>query len=396
MIIALSAMLLLPAIIAFSVTLILSIEVFAACISPRPQNQATPTDFPGKIAVLVPAHNEQIGIAETLRDIKRHLGPAHRLIVVADNCTDDTAAIAMALGAEVTQRFDPTRRGKGYALDWGLAFLASEPPDIVIIIDADCHIADNALFSLAREAARLNRPVQARYVMAASEQSTIGQQVGEFAWLVKNHTRPLGLKLMNLPCQLMGTGMAFPWKLISSANLANGHIVEDLKLGLDLAKLGSAPSFLPEAVVSSTFPSSAEGMRAQRQRWEHGHIYLIGNVAIPLLCRGIVRRDVNLTVLSLDLLVPPLSLLGFVILALLVASGVGAVCGLPLHAFILSVACLFLFATSMILAWLRFGYAVLPARSLLKIPPYIWAKLPIYAKLALGRGVSNWVRSDRR
>jgi cellulose synthase/poly-beta-1,6-N-acetylglucosamine synthase-like glycosyltransferase len=395
MINALSAILLIPAIIVLAVTLILSIEILGACISPRPRIQDTPTDFPGKIAVLVPAHNEQMGIAKTLRDIKTHLGPPHRLIVVADNCTDDTAAIANALEAEVTQRFDTAKRGKGYALDWGLAFLASDPPDIVIVIDADCHIADNALISLATEAARLNRPVQARYVMAASEQSSIGQQVGEFAWLVKNYVRPLGLKSMNLPCQLMGTGMAFPWKLISSANLANGHIVEDLKLGLDLARLGWAPKFHPQAIVSSTFPSSVEGMHAQRQRWEHGHIYMIGSVAISLFCRGIASRDINLTALSLDLLVPPVSLLGFVILVLLAVSGVGAVCGLTPLAFILSVGCLFLLATSITLAWLKFGSDVLPAKSLLQVPAYIWAKLPSYAKLVLGRGVSNWVRSDR-
>ena len=124
MINALSAILLIPAIIALAVTLILSIEILSACISPRPRIQDTPTDFPGKIAVLVPAHNEQMGIAKTLRDIKTHLGPAHRLIVVADNCTDDTAAIANALEAEVTQRFDATKRGKGYVARLGTCLLA--------------------------------------------------------------------------------------------------------------------------------------------------------------------------------------------------------------------------------------------------------------------------------
>ena len=116
-------------------------------------------------------------------------------------------------------------------------------------------------------------------------------------------------------------------------------------------------------------------MHAQRQRWEHGHIYMIGSVAISLFCRGIASRDINLTALSLDLLVPPVSLLSFVILALLAVSGVGAVCGLTPLAFILSVGCLFLLATSITLAWLKFGSDVLPAKSLLQVPGLYMGKV---------------------
>src|SRR5258708_5389822 len=66
----------------------------------------------GRIAVLVPAHNESSGLLPTLADIKAQMGPPDRLLVVADNCADDTAAIAGAAGAEVLSRNDPDRRGK--------------------------------------------------------------------------------------------------------------------------------------------------------------------------------------------------------------------------------------------------------------------------------------------
>ncbi len=395
MVIALSVIFALPAFAALFVTLVFSAEIIVACTRMRPEIGRPRSSFSGKIAVLVPAHNEESGIAETLSNIKSHLRPGDRLLVVADNCTDNTAGVARALGAEVTARFDPSRRGKGYALDWGLTFLAPDPPDIVVVIDADCHIVEGTLASLASESALLNRPVQALYVMTASARSSVGQHVAEFAWRVRNQVRPLGLKRVKLPCQLMGTGMAFPWKLIRSANLANGHIVEDLKLGLDLAKLGSAPLFYPETMVASTFPSSGEGIRAQRQRWEHGHIGLIRRVAIPLLRHGMTQRDIRLTALSLDLLVPPVSLLGLIILALLVVTGLAAACGLTAHALILSASCLVLLATSTMLAWWKFGTDILPARSLLQIPVYLVEKLPVYAKLVRGRGVSYWVRSDR-
>ena len=102
------------------------------------------------------------------------------------------------------------------------------------------------------------RPVQALYLMTAPPGSAINHQVAEFAWRLKNHVRPLGLKALGLPCQLMGTGMAFPWGVIRSAELASGFIVEDLKLGLELAAGGHPPAF-SSAMVTSTFPSSAEG-----------------------------------------------------------------------------------------------------------------------------------------
>ena len=73
--------------------------------------------------------------------------------------------------------------------------------------------------------------------------------------------------------------MAFPWDLIKSENLATGEIVEDLKLGLELAIRGKAPLFCPSARVVSRFPSTQAGIDSQRQRWEQGHLNMIGGAA---------------------------------------------------------------------------------------------------------------------
>jgi len=142
---------------------------------------------------LIPAHDEEKGILATLNDIKPQLRPNDRLLVVADNCTDDTAAIAASGGAEVTVRSDPSKIGKGYALDWGINYLASNPPDIVIMIDADCRAAERVIDSLASVCEQKQRPVQSLYLMASPEGSRINHQVAEFAWRVKNWVRPLGL-----------------------------------------------------------------------------------------------------------------------------------------------------------------------------------------------------------
>src|SRR5262249_17200745 len=181
------------------------------------------------IAVLVPAHNEGIGIAATLGDIKAQLRERDWMLVVADNCNDDTAIAAVRAGAETVERHDPSRIGKGYCLAFGLAHLSKNPPDIVVMIDADCRLAEGTISRLAVACSATRRPVQALDLMIAPDDSPINYQVAEFAWRVKNWVRPLGLKALGLPCQLVGTGMAFPWKLIRSADLASGQIVEDLK-----------------------------------------------------------------------------------------------------------------------------------------------------------------------
>src|SRR5450432_3219722 len=120
-----------------------------------------------RLAILMPAHNEALVIAESLLSVIPQLQEHDRLLVVADNCTDDTALIATANGAEVITRTDLARRGKGYALDYGIRHLALDAPAIVIVIDADCRVTAGSIDLLARHCALSNRPVQSLYLMHA-------------------------------------------------------------------------------------------------------------------------------------------------------------------------------------------------------------------------------------
>jgi hypothetical protein len=76
-------------------------------------------------------------------------------------------------------------------------------------VDADC--VAGAIEALARSSAASGRPAQARYLMRTGSG---GASLSAFAFLVKNGVRPTGLHRLGLPCQLMGTGMAFPWSLL--------------------------------------------------------------------------------------------------------------------------------------------------------------------------------------
>lgn len=387
------------ALVAFLLVLPVSVfclEIVAALALPQRGGRWYP-DYMRRprVAVLVPAHNESKGLLPTLADIRRQLYPGDRLLVVADNCTDDTAAVASTGGAEVIERDDGTKSGKGYALDWGLRHLDSNPPEFVIFIDADCRLADHAIDRLIQTCAQETRPVQALYLMKAPEQSPINQQVAEFAWRVKNWVRPLGLSLLGLPCQLVGTGMAFPWELIRTADLASGWIVEDLKLGLELALAGRPPIFCPSAVVTSRFASSVKGAGIQRSRWEYGHIDTILKVAPRLLLNGIAGCRWGLVALTFDLIVPPLSLLAMVISGTLALSGLAEFIGVSSAALAVSTASLMAFTAVIALAWINYGRDVLPVGAIILIIPYVLGKLGLYREIVSGKADARWVRTDR-
>ena len=372
------------------------VEVIAA-VALRPRELTIPDrEFSESVAVLVPAHNESVGILPTLADIKPQLRARDHLVVVADNCTDDTAAVAAAAGGEVVTRNDSSRKGKGYALAWGLRHLSSAPPNVVIVIDADCNVPNGTIEQLRRAVAITARPVQALSGVTRPDKSSNNLQVAEFAWLVKNLVRPCGLRNIGLPCQLMGTAMAFPWDIIRLADLASGSLVEDLKLGLDLALAGHPALFHPFPGVTSRFASTAQGTKSQRLRWEQGSIATARTSALPLVLEGITRRNVGLLALGFDVAVPPLSLLSLLLTAMLVVSGLATMLGASSVALLITIASTLAFMLGVFLSWLGYGRDILPLRSILSIPSYLISKFPMYWRIFFSKSAVEWIRTDRR
>jgi cellulose synthase/poly-beta-1,6-N-acetylglucosamine synthase-like glycosyltransferase len=370
---------------------ILAASVLSRWLRPnRPDCRSRPS-----AAVIVPAHNESSGLLPTLTMIEGQLRPGDRLLVVADNCTDQTAAVARAAHAEVTERNEPTRRGKGYALDWGMQHLVSDPRDVVVVVDADCRLENGAIDELVCVCAATGRPTQALYLMKAPPLSQINHQVAEFSWRVKNWLRPLGLSTANFPCQLTGTGMAFPWEVIRSADLANAHIVEDMKLGLDLTAAGHPPLFCPTARVTSEFASSIKGAGSQRQRWEQGHLDMIFKAVPRLLVNAVTRWNVDLFIITLDVAVPPLSLLCMLVLGIFGLSLLAVILGVSSSALIISTASLLGLLVATFLAWLTCGRDVVPIGALLLIPSYAFRKVSLYRRFIFKKTSSEWTRTDR-
>jgi cellulose synthase/poly-beta-1,6-N-acetylglucosamine synthase-like glycosyltransferase len=374
-------------------------EVLAGCFALRKQRiapVAAPDTLSHRTTVLMPAHNEGAGILPTIRNIQAQLGPNDHILVVADNCTDDTAAIVQAAGVEVIVRADPARRGKGYALEFGVRQLGLSPPDVVVIMDADCRLDENALRHLSDSAMASGRPVQSLYFMLAPENAPPGNGVNLFAWRVRNWIRPLGLKLLGLPTQLFGTGMAFPLSLLLERDLGNGRLAEDTALGVALASTGYPPLFVNEARVYSHFPVSRAASAQQRQRWEKGHLDNIMDVVPGALTKSLRDRNLGLAALAIDMAVPPLSLLVLVMAVCVILGGMVFVLGAPPAALVIASLSMLLLVLGTALAWIAVGRDVLPLRELLRLPLHAIQKLGFYHRIASGKATSAWIRTDRK
>lgn len=374
-------------------------EVVAGCFALR-KERASSVEVPGALShrttVLIPAHNEGTGILPTIRDVQAQLGPNDSILVVADNCTDDTAAIARAAGVEVAVRTDPVRRGKGYALEFGVRHLAPDAPDVVVIMDADCRLGENALRYLSESVLASGRPAQSLYLMLAPENAPPGKGVNLFAWRVRNWIRPLGLKLFGLPTQLFGTGMAFPFSLLANRDLGNSRLAEDCALGIALASAGYPPLFVGEARVHSHFPVSQAGSESQRERWEKGHLENIIDLVPGALVESLRGGKPGLAALAIDMAVPPLSLLVLVTTLCAILGGAAFVLGASPAALVISLLSVVLVALGTVLAWRAVGRDVLPLRELLRLPLHVIRKFGFYQGIASGKASSSWIRTDRK
>lgn len=371
---------------------VIVVQILAACVrSPGSSRALGPRPT---VAVLVPAHDEAGGIAAMVRALRPQLNAGDRLLVVADNCNDETAARARAAGAEVIERHHLTLRGKSYALAFGVEHLRSSPPAVLVIIDADCEFANGALDALVAYSLKFDAPSQARNLMVHQAPTRLNGRIAEFAWRVKNWVRPRGYARLGLPCPLTGTGMAFPWHLIKTAQLASGSLVEDMQLGIDMVVAGHAPVFCEEALVTSAFPETLSASASQRTRWEHGHLGMIIQRAPGLVLAAVRRRDHRLLAVAMDLAVPPLALLVLLTILGWAVAGAAAWAGLGLGAWFTASASLTALALAVGLAWAGWGREVLSLADLLSVPWYVAGKLGIYLRFWSHRQ-KDWVRTDR-
>lgn len=390
-----AALLFLESLLALSISYLLGLLVAArgAIGGPSPTD---PTDDrrPLRLVVLIPAHDEETGIAATLSSVLCCEYPAQsrRVIVIADNCNDATAAIARESGVEVWERSDLDNRGKGFALAWALDRLSTEDDgfEAVVMVDADCLVSSNLLEAVGNRLGAGAEAIQVDYVAGNPEDSHISAL--RFAgFMLADTVRFRGKERLGLSCGLVGTGMAFTRELLAQAPWTTTGLVEDGEYHMRLVLAGKRAQFVPEAWVSQAVPTSMQTSSEQQARWEKGRWELAKHWGPRLISAGLARRDVVRLHAGLECLVPPQSI---------IAMGSA---GSAIGALLLRSRRLLAFSALTMVAQLAFvlgGLRLVRAptsvyRALLMAPALIAAKLALYGRLLLGKGPTSWVRTER-
>ena len=350
-----------------------------------------------RVTVLVPAHDEAGQIAACVRSLRAQDYPAGLLeiLVVADNCTDDTAARAAAAGARVLVRTDPGARGKGRALRWAIDRLlaADDAADAVAVVDADTEAAPDFLSTLVRPFEDGAEAVQGESLLA--EDGSRSAALRAAAFLLVNRVRPAGRAALGLPCTLCGNGMLLgrdllrrlPWDAYSSA--------EDVEYTLHLRAAGVGVAFARGAVVRSPAAPNRAAAAQQELRWEGGRARLARTWIPALVTRGLRRRDASLLDAAVELALPPLGLLTAAVVAGTAGSALLAAAGAT-PAWAVAPWAAALAATPLyVLAGLRAAGAPASAyRAMAGAAPLVAAKV-LRAPRTLTFRADTWVRTER-
>ncbi len=368
------------------------ISISALQKSPNKQSQSRieNTDL---LAIIVPAHNESVSILRTLNNLGRlakHDGRTD-VIVIADNCDDDTAKIASEAGFRVIERHHRTERGKGYALNYAFKTLASENYTGYLVIDADTEAQDNLLPVIRHHFANGAQVIQTRYgVLNASD--SLRTQLLEIALAAFNILRPLGRQQAHLSAGILGNGFALKKNVLDTVPYTATSVVEDVEYHLALLKAGYQVVFANETQVYGEMPSTEQQSRSQRSRWEGGRLRMLADFG-PTLANACLKGHLKFGEPLFDLLLLPLAyhvlLLG---LSMLLAMITGSESILFASLLALCIVVTHVLAAIYVagLGWNRLFV-------LCRVPFYLFWKMRMVGRtLHSARKDSDWVRTERK
>jgi len=363
----------------------------AAFMRKRPRRRAVSARR--RFAILVPAHDEASVIGRLLANLASQLYPHDRydVFVVADNCTDTTAAIARHSGAIVHERHDTTQRAKGFALRWLLKRVRAHATyDAYVVIDADSVVSRRFLLRMNARLEAGSTVVQSYYQVLNSGASTM-TALREAALASLHYVRPMGRANLGLSCGLKGNGMCFDAATLDRIGWRSTGLAEDVELHLALVRAGHRVDFAPETLVRADMPTQRVDATSQNLRWEAGRLSAARHDAIPLLMDGVRRRDLVRIDAAVEQLIPPLSIA-------LAAALVTAALGVGLR--IVPVALLAGGGAAAIVAHVISGLIAVraPARTYLALcsaPSYIVWKLLLYVRAVATPANAPWVRTER-
>ncbi len=340
-----------------------------------------------RLAVVIPAHNERESIGRCLDSLLAdNSGGDAAIVVVADNCTDETALIARRRGAEVIERFSEDQRGKGHALEFAFRRLAPRRFDAYVIVDADSVVAPGFLAAFSVVLSRGADAAQCPYLaLNSGEDGRL--RLLDLALRGFNLVRPLGRARLGLSAGILGNGFALRRTLLERVPYMAHSVVEDLEYHLALVDHGCRVEFVEAALVRGAMPAAGKGRETQRARWEGGRLRMIREHASGL-ARKVLRGRAGALEPLLDLLLLPLGFHAVLLLAALL----GASAAVRAAGFI----GLAILGIHVAAAAGRGSSGWRDLRAIASVPAYVlWkiAKLPAIFMASTRR--AGWVRTER-
>jgi cellulose synthase/poly-beta-1,6-N-acetylglucosamine synthase-like glycosyltransferase len=345
--------------------------------------------------VVVPAHNESGVIERTVASLKRIDWPEDkfRVLVVADNCTDNTATLARQAGAHVLERHNTELRGKGYALL--LAMQASRDDGLataMVVVDADAEVSTNLLEAFATRIERGAEALQAHYGILnpfASWRTRLITIAKAAFHIVRSRAR----ERLGLSCGLRGNGWCVTHALLARVPYQAFSLTEDLEFGIDLGLAGVRVHYADEAHSDAEMVTNQVVAGNQRMRWEAGRFQLIRSRTWPLLRAGLTRPSAVCFELALDLLALPLSYVALNVLLLIGAAALATWWHAALLPWLwLGLACLAALLAHGLRGWQLSGIGWRGVLDLMRVPYFlVWKVLLVLKKKA----PAGWVRTER-
>ena len=245
-------------------------------------------------ALLVAAHNEETVIGELVRSLKSIEYPAEKfeIFVVADNCTDKTAEVAAENGAVVWERFDKSKRGKGYAMEFAFdkLFDMEKSYEYICVFDADNLVKSDFLVQMNNKINEGYRAVQGYLDSKNPTDNWLTFSYSLWYW-INNRLSQLARGNLDIGCRLGGTGFAVQTELIKEYGWGATCLAEDteftLKLALNDIKVGWAHA----ATVYDEKPTHLGTSVKQRRRWMQGLSEVATRYVKPLARKGFCEKS---------------------------------------------------------------------------------------------------------
>lgn len=237
--------------------------------------QPAPAQAPVRISVLVPARNEAAVIRRMVSQLRAQSHGDFEAIIVANNCTDDTASLArrVAAGDSRFKVLEASFAGGVKADALNLALPQTEG-DVVVLLDADNVVGADFLENIAsafREPA--TRAVQTA-IRALNAGHGILPRLQDVEFQVYSEVFNAGRVAVGFSSSIGGTGFAIRTALLRELGGWSRHLVEDFELHLRLARAGIKVGYLGSTVVYDEKPSTWGALINQRRRWIRGHVSL--------------------------------------------------------------------------------------------------------------------------